>query len=50
MYTRTFNVPVPANIANAANIEFVAFIIDETGRAVNVRAAHAGDNQEFELL
>ena len=50
VYTRTFNVPVPANIANAENIEFVAFIIDETGRAVNVRAAHAGDDQEFELL
>lgn len=50
VYTRTFNVPVPANIANAANIEFVAFIIDENGRAVNVRAAHAGDDQEFELL
>ena len=50
VYTKTFNVPVPANMENAENIEFVAFIVDETGRAVNVRAAHAGEDQEFELL
>lgn len=50
VYTRTFSVPVPANMENAGNIEFVAFIVDETGRAVNVRAAHAGEDQEFELL
>ncbi len=50
VYTRTFSVPVPANMANAANIEFVAFIVDENGKALNVRAAHAGEVQEFELL
>lgn len=50
VYTRTFSVPVPANVANAANIEFVAFIIDENGNAINVRAAHSGETQEFELL
>lgn len=50
VYTRTFNVAVPANMENAQNIEFVAFIVDGTGKAINVRAAHAGEDQEFELL
>ena len=38
------------NMANAANIEFVAFIVDENGNSLNVRSAHAGEVQEFELL
>jgi len=49
-YTRSFSVPVPPNVANAANVEFVAFIVDENGRAVNVRSAHPGDVQDFEML
>ncbi|PZR20498.1 MAG: hypothetical protein DI539_10630 [Flavobacterium psychrophilum] len=49
-YTRTFNVAVPANVANAANIEFVAFILDETGRVINVRKTAPGETQEIELL
>lgn len=50
VYTRTFNVPVPANIANAANMEFVAFIVDQNGNALNVRKAAPGENQDFEEL
>jgi thiol-disulfide isomerase/thioredoxin len=50
VYTRTFSVPVPANMANAANIEFVAFIVDENGNSLNVRSAHPGEAQGFELL
>lgn len=49
-YRRTFNVPVPANIANAANIEFVAFVVDANNNALNVRKAHPGETQEFEEL
>lgn len=49
-FTRSFNVPVPANVTNTANVEFVAFIVDAEGRAVNVRSAHSGDVQDFELL
>jgi hypothetical protein len=49
-YTRTFNVPMPTNVANAANIEFVAFIVDENGNAINVRKATPGENQDFEEL
>lgn len=49
-YKRTFNVPVPANVANAAKIEFVAFVLDETGRVINVRKTAPGETQEIELL
>lgn len=49
-YTRTFNVAIPANVANADNIEFVAFIVDETGKAINVRQALPNVTQDFEEL
>lgn len=49
-YTRTFNVPVPTNVANAANLEFVAFIVDQNGNALNVRQALPGETQDFEEL
>jgi thiol-disulfide isomerase/thioredoxin len=49
-YTRTFEVPVPANVANAANIEFIAFVVDENNNVVNVRKAHPGEAQTFEQL
>jgi len=49
-YTRSFNVAVPANVTNAQNVEFVAFVIDETGKVVNVRKVAPGQNQEMELL
>jgi len=49
-YTRTFTAPLPANVANAANVEFVAFIVDASGKAINVRKAAPGDTQVFEEL
>jgi len=49
-YTRSFNVPVPANVINSAKLEFVAFIVGENGRAINVRSAQTGDIQDFEIL
>lgn len=48
VYTRSFSVPVPANVANAANIEFVAFVIDADGNALNVRQVELNETQEFE--
>ncbi len=50
VYTRSFSVPVPANIANAANIEFVAFVVDAQGNAINVRHAGLNETQEFEEM
>lgn len=49
-FNKTFTVPLPANIANASNVEFVAFVIDQDGKAINVRKAAPGDVQEFEEL
>ena len=49
-YTKTYSVPVPANVANAANMEFVAFIVGADKRAINVRKAVSGDNQSFEIV
>jgi len=50
IYTKTFNAPLPASVTNAANVEFVAFVVDATGKTVNVRKAAAGNTQEFEIL
>lgn len=50
VYTKTFNVAIPANVTNSANLEFVAFIVDENGNAVNVRKSSPGEDQAFEEL
>jgi 3-deoxy-D-manno-octulosonic acid (KDO) 8-phosphate synthase len=47
--TKTFSVSVPSNVDNAENINFVAFIVDSNNQVVNVRAAHANENQDFEV-
>lgn len=49
-YTKTFNIPVPSNVANAANMEFVAFVVGADKKAINVRKAVSGDNQTFEII
>lgn len=46
--TKNFNVAVPGNVADANNIRFVAFVIDATGKALNVRGAAPNVNQAFE--
>lgn len=50
VYNKTFNIPVPANVTNAANLEFVVFVTDVNNNAVNVRKAVPGEIQEFEQL
>ncbi len=50
VFTRSFSVPVPTNVANAANIEFVAFVVDANGNALNVRQAGLNETQEFEEM
>jgi len=47
-FTKNFTIPVPSNIADAANINFVAFLTGEDNIAINARASHANENQEFE--
>jgi hypothetical protein len=46
--TRNFTIPIPTNITNTENISFVAFVVDENNNAINVRASHANENQDFE--
>lgn len=50
IYSRNFSVAVPSNIANTANMEFVAFVIGSNNKAINVRNAAIGINQTFEEI
>ena len=45
--TKTFSVPVPSDVDNVDNINFVAFVVDSNNQVVNVRAAHSNENQDF---
>lgn len=46
--TKNFSVPVPANVANTENINFVAFLVGNDNVSINARAAEANEIQEFE--
>lgn len=46
--TRNFSIPVPENIENASNLNFVAFLVGSDNVAINTRASHANEEQEFE--
>lgn len=46
--TKNFSIPIPSNIANPANISFVAFLVGEDNKAINARASHANESQQFE--
>ncbi len=50
VYNRSFNFAVPSNIANANNLEFVAFVVDENGNTLNVRKAGKTEAQTFEEI
>jgi Outer membrane protein Omp28 len=47
--TKSFQLAVPSNIANANNISFVAFLVDSDNKAINARASKANENQQFEV-
>lgn len=48
--TKTFSIPVPANVANAANLEFVAVVVGADKKAINARKSVSGDDQTFETV
>jgi hypothetical protein len=50
VYTKNYSLPIPSNITNAANIEFVAFVVGSNNKVINSRLAIDGDNQQFEVL
>lgn len=47
-FTKNFTIPVPSNITNAENINFVAFLVGDDNITINARASHANESQEFE--
>lgn len=47
-YTKTFSLPIPTNISNKDNIEFVAFITGSDNKTINVRKAGPNVEQAFE--
>lgn len=48
-FTRTFSIPVPANIANANNISFAAFVVGADNKSLNARESHINETQAFEI-
>lgn len=49
-YSRSFSLPFPSNVANTANVEFVAFIVNAAGGVINAQNAKVGETQEYEEL
>jgi thiol-disulfide isomerase/thioredoxin len=47
-FTQNFSIPIPANIENVNNIEFVAFITGTDNKTINVRKAERNTEQDFE--
>lgn len=47
--SKTFSIPVPANIANANNISFAAFVVGADNKAINAREAHINETQAFQI-
>lgn len=47
-YEKTFSVDLTASIENIANLDVVAFIVNSSGKAVNVQVAKAGETKDFE--
>ncbi|GAA4057322.1 Omp28-related outer membrane protein [Flavobacterium chungnamense] len=48
--TKNFTFPIPASVSNAANLSFVAFVVDGAdNKAINVRGALPNENQQFEI-
>jgi len=48
IYTKNFTVPVPSNISNASKLTFVAFVLDSTGKVINVRSSAPNVTQTFQ--
>ncbi len=48
IFTKTFSVPIPTNVANAENLGFVAIVTDADNNALNSRAAGPNEDQAFQ--
>lgn len=49
-FTKSFSLAIPSNIANKANIEFVAFITGADNKVINVRKVSPNATQTFEEI
>lgn len=49
-FTKNFSVAVPSNVSNASKMSFVAFVVDSSGKAINVRKSVPGVDQNFQEL
>ena len=47
--TKNYTLAIPSEVSNAANMSFVAFIVDQDNGAINARAALPNENQVFEV-
>lgn len=47
-FERSFSVNIPANVENASNIRFVAFVVGDDNKAINVRSASVNQSQALE--
>lgn len=43
-----FSLAIPSTVSKAANITFVAFVVDKNNTVINVRASNPNENQSFE--
>lgn len=50
IYNKSFTINLPTTIENVANIEFVAFVVDDNGNTINVRKASHTATQTFEEI
>lgn len=50
VWTKTFNQAMPATVTNSSKVTFVAFVLDASGKAINVRKANINDDQSFETI
>ena len=50
LYSKTFSISIPSSVFNSAKLDIVAFVIDENGKAINVRTGKVGTSQTFEQL
>lgn len=49
-FTKSFSIPMPANVVNPDNVEVVAFIVGSDNAVINARKAAINSTQDFEEL
>lgn len=50
IYTKNFNFNIPTNVESVNELDIVAFVVNSSGSALNVRKSHLNEIQDFEEL